>query len=414
MTKKGMDRMQSGTVCTAKRRNGEPCLNYAVQGAKVCRMHGDPGDPKTDGATLGLLVSTSGAGTEDGTPDPTGLPPRWLELRTSQWSAPGTITGVTTAQAAKEIQEALAAQRQRNPAPLSILVADVQALALLVGRTAARAWLPGQILVLHPTAARLEATPLPAIAPPREPEAPRDLIALLQRAQEGDQAALDLLLRALLPWIKRTVRQHRPVRRDSIVDSDDVTMDSLLRFVRNFQRVRAKSTTALLSYVRQLIIHVICDHERRARAEQRRPLGPLNAEQPDPEAQLHTKQSWQSLLAGMADLPSLQRDALLLSYGRGLSLPKVAERLGESPSAAAAHLYRAIRRVRAAVERRPAPEPADDEFAQGGDVVAAYLREVTAGRRPDRAAVLAAHPQDGDRLAPLLDALDWFAQQLYA
>ena len=48
--------------------------------------------------------------------------------------------------------DALAAQRQPSPGPLYVQVADVQALALLVGRAAARAWAPGQLQVLHETA----------------------------------------------------------------------------------------------------------------------------------------------------------------------------------------------------------------------------------------------------------------------
>ena len=58
MTKKGMDRMQSGTVCTAKRRNGEPCLNYAVQGAKVCRMHGGSAPQVRAAAQVRILMAS--------------------------------------------------------------------------------------------------------------------------------------------------------------------------------------------------------------------------------------------------------------------------------------------------------------------------------------------------------------------
>lgn len=34
------DRMHSQTLCTARRKSGEPCRNYALLGANVCRMHG--------------------------------------------------------------------------------------------------------------------------------------------------------------------------------------------------------------------------------------------------------------------------------------------------------------------------------------------------------------------------------------
>lgn len=38
--KKRTDLMHSGTRCTARRKNGEPCTNWAMLGTNVCRMHG--------------------------------------------------------------------------------------------------------------------------------------------------------------------------------------------------------------------------------------------------------------------------------------------------------------------------------------------------------------------------------------
>lgn len=58
MTKKGMDRMESGTVCTARRRNGEPCLNYAIRGAKVCRLHGGSAPQVRAAAQVRILMAS--------------------------------------------------------------------------------------------------------------------------------------------------------------------------------------------------------------------------------------------------------------------------------------------------------------------------------------------------------------------
>lgn len=57
MTKKGLDRLQSRTVCTAKRRNGSQCLNYAIKGATVCRMHGGSAPQVRRAAQVRLLMS---------------------------------------------------------------------------------------------------------------------------------------------------------------------------------------------------------------------------------------------------------------------------------------------------------------------------------------------------------------------
>lgn len=56
MTKKGLDRMQSKTVCTARRRNGTQCLNYAIKGASVCRMHGGSAPQVRAAAQVRLLM----------------------------------------------------------------------------------------------------------------------------------------------------------------------------------------------------------------------------------------------------------------------------------------------------------------------------------------------------------------------
>lgn len=56
MTKKGLDRMDSGTVCTARRRNGTQCLNYAIKGATVCRMHGGSAPQVRRAAQVRLLM----------------------------------------------------------------------------------------------------------------------------------------------------------------------------------------------------------------------------------------------------------------------------------------------------------------------------------------------------------------------
>lgn len=58
MTKKGLDRMDSKTLCTASRRNGEQCLNYAIKGATVCRMHGGSAPQVRRAAQVRILMAS--------------------------------------------------------------------------------------------------------------------------------------------------------------------------------------------------------------------------------------------------------------------------------------------------------------------------------------------------------------------
>lgn len=52
------DLMERGTRCTARRKNGEPCTNWAIKGANVCRMHGG-GAPQVKRAAMVRLLQAS-------------------------------------------------------------------------------------------------------------------------------------------------------------------------------------------------------------------------------------------------------------------------------------------------------------------------------------------------------------------
>lgn len=52
--------MDSGTVCTARRRNGTQCLNYAIRGASVCRLHGGSAPQVKRAAQVRLLMAAEG------------------------------------------------------------------------------------------------------------------------------------------------------------------------------------------------------------------------------------------------------------------------------------------------------------------------------------------------------------------
>jgi hypothetical protein len=51
------DREHSGTLCTATRRDGQPCTNFARLGATVCRMHGGSAPQVVRAAQVRLLMA---------------------------------------------------------------------------------------------------------------------------------------------------------------------------------------------------------------------------------------------------------------------------------------------------------------------------------------------------------------------
>lgn len=58
MPKTGVDRMDDHNLCTAKRRNGKPCLNYAINGSNVCRMHGGAAPQVRAAAQVRILMAS--------------------------------------------------------------------------------------------------------------------------------------------------------------------------------------------------------------------------------------------------------------------------------------------------------------------------------------------------------------------
>lgn len=52
------DREHSGTLCTATRRDGQPCTNFARLGATVCRMHGGAAPQVVRAAQVRLLMAS--------------------------------------------------------------------------------------------------------------------------------------------------------------------------------------------------------------------------------------------------------------------------------------------------------------------------------------------------------------------
>ena len=52
------DLMQQETRCTARRKNGEPCRNWAIHGSNVCRMHGGAAPQVRRAAQVRALMSS--------------------------------------------------------------------------------------------------------------------------------------------------------------------------------------------------------------------------------------------------------------------------------------------------------------------------------------------------------------------
>ena len=88
-------------------------------------------------------------------------------------------------------------------------------------------------------------------------------IELIRLAQNGDQRALDRLCERYLPRLKGWAHGRVPTRLRSILDTDDLVQDTLLKTVRRVDNLHAEREGAFNVYVRQALLNQVRDQLRR-------------------------------------------------------------------------------------------------------------------------------------------------------
>lgn len=105
-------------------------------------------------------------------------------------------------------------------------------------------------------------TPSPDSNPRSEP-----LVAttqLLQRAKDGDRAALDALMARYLPRLKAWASGRLPLRARSMFDTGDLVQETLLRTLERLDRIEVRGPGGFQAYVRSAVLNRIRDEIRRA------------------------------------------------------------------------------------------------------------------------------------------------------
>jgi len=126
--------------------------------------------------------------------------------------------------------------------------------------------------------------------------------------------------------------------------AEDLTAEAYRRALVNFHKYedRGKPFSAwLCTIVRNLA------RDRGRRAGREMPL--LDQDQPVhewPGAGLHTAERRAMVQAAVAMLPEIQRQCIVLRFGRELNVRETAERLGKSEAATKQLTYRAVNRLR--------------------------------------------------------------------
>ena len=187
-------------------------------------------------------------------------------------------------------------------------------------------------------------------APPSTPES---TFTLLDRARNGDDAALEELFHRHLRPLQRWARGRLPTWARDMSDTDDLVQDTLLRTFKHLDRFDPRGVGALQAYLRQAIVNRVRDEFRR---KGRQPdLANLDGLELTADASPHEevigRETLQQYEAALQRLRPEEREAIVARVEMGYSYEELAQVLGKTtPDAARKAAQRAL--VRLAEEMR--------------------------------------------------------------
>jgi RNA polymerase sigma-70 factor, ECF subfamily len=182
-----------------------------------------------------------------------------------------------------------------------------------------------------------------------EPESAADE-TLMREYQRGSEAAFRLLYERYRSPLLRFVQRMAP----QAGDSEEIAQETWVAVIQGRERYvpKARFVTYLFSIARRRTMD-------RWRTRGRCPEAKLNADDPDglegsciyePEWCAGNEALGAALLAAIAALPILQREAFLLRAEAGLGIEEIAEATGTIPETAKSRLRYALHRLRLSME----------------------------------------------------------------
>jgi RNA polymerase sigma factor (sigma-70 family) len=156
---------------------------------------------------------------------------------------------------------------------------------------------------------------------------------LVEAARHGDQAALDALLRAARPQIRRYAERH------CIANAEDATQEALWIVHRKLPALR--SVAAFPIWLLRIVVRICTGFigPLWRRIEELKEDEPAAAPAVDMELRL-------DLARAVEALPETYREPILMHYFQDMPLAEIAARLGIGESAAKVRLHRGRERIR--------------------------------------------------------------------
>jgi RNA polymerase sigma-70 factor (sigma-E family) len=126
---------------------------------------------------------------------------------------------------------------------------------------------------------------------------------------------------------------------DDTTAAEDLVQEAFIRFARAAHRI--KSPDAAPAYLRSIVLNLARDHNRRGLVSLRHHL-PAAEDAASAEDELFASEERRAVVEALRELPTRQRDALVLRYFLDLGIDEIAVTMGISRNSVKTHLQRGL------------------------------------------------------------------------
>ena len=183
--------------------------------------------------------------------------------------------------------------------------------------------------------------------PPDDEQLSNSTLYVLERARDGDERAVEILIERALPPVRRWARGRLPRYARADANTEDVVQDALLRTLRGIKRFQHRTVGGLQAYLREAVVNRVRDL---IRGSQRR--GPAVEElaepadwRPSPLEEIITRQQLDLFLDALSRLRPADRQVIVWRIELGYTAEEIATKLGKSTAAAGMTVTRAMARL---------------------------------------------------------------------
>jgi RNA polymerase sigma-70 factor (ECF subfamily) len=162
-------------------------------------------------------------------------------------------------------------------------------------------------------------------------------LLLLERARSGDRAALNELVQRYLPRLRRWARGRLPPGARGLLDTDDIVQETVVKTIRNIDRIDVQRAGALQAYIREALKNKFADAYRRVGGHGPADELQSNLPSPDPSPLEMTigAETVARYDAALGRLKPEDREAVILRVELCYEYGDIADMLGKSSIAAA-------------------------------------------------------------------------------